>query len=333
LIAPGFHGAASPASAGLLAPSVERADGPAQVFADAARDAWSDIAEMTRARSAHPFDVKRDGIMRIARTDEEAVAIAATLRGKDRWLAPNEARTRVPALGSIVGAALLAGDGIVNVPAALAALWAAVRWKDEVTVLATSVSAIEPQTGGVSVHIGDGRRIDGDVAVLAAGAWTPTIRGVPRALPIRPLRGVMVSVEGDTVPLPIYDAAGHVYAFPRQGRTVIGATSDEVGFDASAPDDRAQELLSAATQILPVIAKRARHAPWAGLRPMTPDGLPVLGRDPDFASILYASGHGRNGFLEAAITGQVIAALVLGDAPLHDIAAFSPSRFDRRNQL
>ena len=326
LIAPGFHGGASPASAGLLAPSVERTNGPAQAFADAARDSWATLTELTRSLGAHPFEIRRDGILRVARTAEECAAIEATLRGKDKWLSPADARVRVPSLGEIAGAALLTGDGVVNVPAALAALWAAVRANGAVEVLATSATAIEPGDN-VAVHIGDGRKITADFAVMAAGAWTPTIHGIPRALPIRPLRGVMVAVDGDAVPFPIYDAAGHVYVFPRQGRTIIGATSDEVGFDATAPFDAATGLLASAIEIIPMLAKRARHAPWAGLRPMTPDGLPVIGRDPSAPSILYACGHGRNGFLEAALTGEIVAALAFNQALPLDISPFSPTRF------
>jgi glycine/D-amino acid oxidase-like deaminating enzyme len=135
----------------------------------------------------------------------------------------------------------------------------------------------------------------------------------------------MVAVDGDTVPFPVYDAAGHVYVFPRHGRTIIGATSDDVGFDTTAPDASALQLISAARDILPVLRKRAHHRPWAGLRPMTPDGLPIIGQDPP---ILYACGHGRNGFLEAALTGEVIARLVFGELPNVDLTPFAPDRFN-----
>jgi glycine oxidase len=326
LIAPGFHGAASPASAGLLAPSVERSAGPAQAFADAARDAWSNLAELARGRGAQPFEIRREGILRVARTDQESAAIFATLRDKDTWLSGREARTRVPALARIAGAAFLAGDGVVNVPEALSALWFATRARAEVDVLATSVSAIDVRQRTAVARIGDGREIEGDAIVLAAGAWSPTIRGLPRELPVRPLRGVMVSVDGEAVPFPVYSAAGHVYVLPRNGRTVIGATSDEVGFDSSAPEESAQGLLAAAVEILPALSKQTRHAPWAGLRPMTPDGLPILGPDPDTGLVFYATGHGRNGFLEAALTGEVIAGLMLDGTTTHDISAFSASR-------
>lgn len=327
LIAPGFHGAASPASAGLLAPSVERADGPAQMFADASRDAWPRLAELTQANGASPFELKRDGILRVARTDEEAASIMPTIRGKDSWLSPAQAKARVPALSRIAGAAFLAGDGVVNVPSALAALWTAIRSHGAVSSEATSVTAVDIETNGVSARVGDGRDIHADALVLCAGAWTPTIHGLPRPIPIRPLRGVMTAVDGDTVPFPVYDAAGHVYVFPRHGRTIIGATSDDVGFDASAPEALAQRLHRSAETLLPVLSKRARLAPWAGLRPMTPDGLPIIGQDPDARQVFYAAGHGRNGFLEAALTGEVIAALILEHPSSHDISPFSPTRF------
>jgi glycine oxidase len=331
LIGPGFHGAASPASAGLLAPSVERSDGPAQAFADASREAWSQLAELTRRNGANPFEIRRDGILRVARSEEEAAAIRATLRDKDAWLSDAEARARVPALAPVAGAALLAGDGVVNVPSALAALWDAVRSHPGATVEASSVTSLDARGGSVSVRLGDGRDIEGDAVVLCAGAWTPTIHGLPRPLPVRPLRGVMTAVDGEAVPFPVYDAAGHVYVFPRHGRTVIGATSDDVGFDSSAPEESATKLHLAAEALLPILGKRAHMAPWAGLRPMTPDGLPILGRDPDSPSVFYACGHGRNGFLEAALTGQVITALVFGEEAAHAIDCFSPVRFGMGN--
>lgn len=326
LLSPALAGAASPASAGMLAPSVERTQGAAQSFGDAARDAWSRLAALIRRGGGPAFEIRRDGIVRIARNAADAEKLRASLREGDVWLPPSDAIRTLPELSPVAGAALYPGDGVVDAPAALGAMQRALS-ATAVTTERARLSAIETAGGRLRAVVGDGTALNARALVLACGAWTPSVHGLPRAVPIRPIRGVMVSVDRPLVSLPVYDAEGHAYLLPRGDRTVIGATSDDVGFDWSASGADRDKLLAAAARVVPAVATATSSPPWAGLRPVTPDGLPLLGLDPDVAGLVYACGHGRNGFLHAALTGEVVADLITGRAPAVDIAPFDPTRF------
>jgi glycine oxidase len=221
---------------------------------------------------------------------------------------------------------LYAGDGVVDGPAALAAMTGAVLASPFISVETATLSAIDGGSTGIVAHLDNGRTVTADAVVLAAGAWTPAIRGLPRPIRVRPLRGVMVAVEAELIDVPIYDAEGHAYLLPRGPRTIVGATSDDVGFDWSAPADAAARLLGAASKVVPSLVDYPASKPWAGLRPMTPDGLALIGEDPALPGLFYACGHGRNGFLHAALTGEVVASLIEGERVVYDLAPFDPTR-------
>jgi glycine oxidase len=123
-----------------------------------------------------------------------------------------------------------------------------------------------------------------------------------------------------------YGAGG--YLVPRaDGRTYVGATMEDVGFDAGTTPDGAQFLRGVAGTLAPALrhVPPSRHA--AALRPMTPDHLPVLGPDPADPSLWYACGHGRNGILLAPLTGQVVADALTGHPPGYTLDPFSVTRF------
>jgi glycine oxidase len=100
---------------------------------------------------------------------------------------------------------------------------------------------------------------------------------------------------------------------------------ENVGFDASTSTDGIAKVRSAAQEICPALSIMIRA--WAGLRPVTPDMLPLLGADPEYPSLVYACGHSRNGVLMAPLTGDVIADLVTATPLSHDLSQFRPDRF------
>lgn len=311
----------------MLAPSVERTQGAAQAFSDASRDAWPRLADLVKRLGGGEFEIRRNGILRVARSAEVAERLRASLREGDRWMDTAAARRRVPALGALAGAALHTGDGVVDAPAALAAMRLAFESAGRVTVERDRLVAMDARKSGLVARLADGGEVDTDVLVLACGAWTPSIEGLPRAIPIRPLRGVMVAVEAPLIDLPVYDAEGHAYLLPRGSTTVIGATSDDAGFDATPAAHDRERLLEAAADVVPAVWDHPVSDAWGGLRPMTPDGLAILGQDPKVPGLFYACGHGRNGFLQAALTAEVIAAKVCGEKVNFDLAPFDPTRF------
>ena len=162
--------------------------------------------------------------------------------------------------------------------------------------------------------------------VNCAGAWSGQIG--PHAFPTRPVKGQMLCVV-----MPEKNLLRHVirtpefYLIPRSdGRLLIGATVEEAGFDKQTIPETIEKLRMAALALVPRLAEARTLEAWAGLRPGTPDALPILGATPT-AGYFVATGHFRDGILLAPITAKLMAALITGSRPALDISAFSPVRF------
>jgi glycine oxidase len=143
---------------------------------------------------------------------------------------------------------------------------------------------------------------------------------------VRPLQGQMLRYEADVqIQRAVYGAG--VYLVPRGRAVLAGATSDDVGFDVRLTPAARKFLDSGAKALLPGLHQIEPVDQWAGLRPMTADSLPLLGKDPEYPSLIYACGHSRNGILKAPLSGDCIAALFLGEEPPVPLTAFDPARF------
>ena len=102
---------------------------------------------------------------------------------------------------------------------------------------------------------------------------------------------------------------------------------EHAGFDASVTPAGLAHIFSSVSALCPALAGLDVIRTWAGLRPVTPDGLPVIGREPRLEGLWYATGHGRNGVLLAGITGLILAQLISGETPGRRLAPFRPERF------
>ena len=166
------------------------------------------------------------------------------------------------------------------------------------------------------------------VVVNCCGAWAATIGGGCQPLPVQPVKGQMLSLVA-----PHRDTLKHVvrtsevYLVPRtDGRVFVGATVEEAGFDKRVEPSLIQKFQQLATNLVPALGEARILEAWAGLRPGTPDDLPVLGES-EVPGYFVASGHFRNGILLAPVTASAMASLVRGVAPGIDLAPFSPKRF------
>jgi glycine oxidase len=160
-------------------------------------------------------------------------------------------------------------------------------------------------------------------AVDCRGAWS--------GAPVRPRKGQMLYVLPQATLLQHVLRTPEAYLVPRSsGKILIGATVEDVGFDKSVDQSAIQQLLNAAAKYLPAILSAPITQTWAGLRPGTPDDLPIIGPT-DIPRLFAATGHFRNGILLAPITAKIMADLIHGHLSSLDIRAFSPDRF--RNTL
>jgi glycine oxidase len=164
--------------------------------------------------------------------------------------------------------------------------------------------------------------------VNAAGAWASQVEPRADGLPVRPVRGQMVLLAGPDQAFRHAIYAHDVYVVPRRdGRVLVGSTYEEVGFDKRVTADAVGRMLTRALRLAPALADATFREAWAGLRPGTPDRLPILGPDPRFAGLYHASGHYRSGILLAPATARSLAALILEGRSHDDLAPFSPARF------
>jgi glycine/D-amino acid oxidase-like deaminating enzyme len=163
-----------------------------------------------------------------------------------------------------------------------------------------------------------------DAVVLAAGSWS----GLLTSVPVRPVRGQIVQLRFARPPLSRVLWGDDCYLVPwADGSVLVGATAEDAGFDESASREAEERLVAAARALLPA----ARHARVdevrVGLRPATPDELPVIGRSSTMPGVTYATGHYRNGVLLAPLTAALVADLVLtGGADASRPAPDSPAR-------
>jgi glycine oxidase len=321
--------AATWAAAGMIAVAGEMgaAQSPEARFAHHAAGLWPDFAREIETVSGQAVGYRRNGALFVATTAAEMTAFQGWTGVE--WLDTAQARSREPMLASGIAGAMWAPDEAQVDSRALGQALAAAFVRAG-GVLATNEAAVR-------FDVRDGRafalhtpfhRFEADAFVVAAGAWSSSFGGLPAGVlpPVRPVKGEMIAVAPkQPADLPQHLVWGNeVYLVPRGDRLLIGATMEDAGFDTSVTDAAADWLSTRAIGLMPSLAKWEVAGRWAGLRPATPDGTPVLG-ETAVGGLFVASGQFRNGILFAPAMAETMTRLVLGQAA--PIAAFDPRRF------
>jgi glycine oxidase len=308
-------GVASFASAGVLAPSVGRLPPAARPFFVDSLASYPAFLEALNG-DADPITAITtiDGLIELAPDANSGQPLDA-----------GDLAALEPAIAYPGAARFHPRDGAVDNVLLTEALRRALGRVGAFASILNPVVSLDFDVNGATVVTESGHLWRAGTVVLAAGAWAPALAGLPRPLPVVPLKGQILAL-GDS-PLSHPAMADDVYLVPRRGETLAGATIEAAGFDTSTSADAERSLLSAAIRVCPVLAAAAVTHIWAGIRPATPDMLPILGRDPEVPSLIYACGHSKNGILLAPATAAGIAALVEGAAPPVDLAPFSIGRF------
>jgi glycine oxidase len=195
------------------------------------------------------------------------------------------------------------------------------------TFVRDAATRIATRHGALRVTTAAGALIDGTHIVLAAGAWTNTIEGI-RTPPVRPVRGQLLYLGWTGTPLSTIVWGSRCYVVPHlDGTVLVGATVEDVGFDERVTAEGVRELLDAVCELIPAARDAAFLGARVGLRPATPDELPVIGADPEVPGLIHASGHYRNGVLLAPITAQLVAGIVVDGREDPALKNFSAARF------
>ena len=331
-----FGAGASQVAAGMLAPVTE-ADFGEEALLElnlAAAERWPAFAEELTGASGLPCGFRQSGALVVAadRDDAEELGRLAELHSSlglgSRWISARECRALEPGLSPRVrGAIDVPGDSQADPAATTAALVEACRRSEVKLLEQVEVAEIATSGGRVTgVRTATGE-VEASTVVVAAGAWSGGLGA--EAPPVRPVKGQIAALRA-TDP---GQAPARIVRTPRcyllardDGRIVLGATVEERGFDATTTADGVFRLLEAAREVLPDVGELEWAGVRAGLRPGTPDNLPVIGRG-TIDGLVWATGHYRNGVLLAPLTGDLVAALIAGDGD--PPAAISPERFVR----
>lgn len=343
------HGA-SWAAAGMLAPVNETTFGEeplVRLLLDAAA-CWPDFAERLGAATGVDVGFRRCGTVVVALDASDRAAIDRVLEFQRRLdlpasrLSASECRALVPALTpGVRGGAHVPGDHQVDNRRLVAALLRACE-AAAVQVVRSRVGAVRVGPAGdvTGVVLEDTTPIAASTVVVAAGAESAALGGVPNGVlpPVRPVKGHILRLRGDPArPLLERTVRGLVHGHPcylvprADGSLVVGATSEERGFDRSVQAGAVHALLDDARALVPGVDELELVECVAGLRPGSPDNRPFVGMT-SLAGLAVATGHYRNGILLAPLTAAAVAALVTGEhaGPLAEGAPHNPglSPFD-----
>lgn len=330
-------GRATDAGAGILSPeTMGGMPAPFLDLADAAGAHYRTLIPSLAEAGAPDPQYAVCGALRIAfrEIDDEYYAAnvdASRARHPDvlQALDSDGARELFPPLAPVRAAVLNPRGARVDGRALVAALEFAakrrgVEWiHDDVVRIATD------HERGAAVHTVNGTVPCGAV-VIAGGAWTPTLAAeFGMRTGVRPVRGQIVHLQTrvDTSTWPVLQPILSHYVVPwSDGRVCLGATVEDVGFDARPTAAGLQQLLSEGLRVSPGLADASFLEVRVGLRPVSDDDLPIIGALPGVANVFVATGHGANGLLLGPVTGRLITGLITGNAPFMDAAPFSPAR-------
>jgi len=318
---------ASTAAAGMLGVQGETDDETMLRLGLESHRLFPDLLAALHAETGMAIEYWRTGTVAVAFNGAEEVTLAArrtwqTAAGAaSEHLTPRQVWTLEPAVSRRVRSGVLFPlDGRLD-PAALThglaraagAAGCAVHEGEDVR----AVVAEHGRISGVTTASG---RVVCDAVVNAMGAWAGRVRGVT-PLPVQPVRGQMAVVQAARPPLrhAVYSARGYAVA-RRDGRVLLGSTREAVGFDKRVTGGGISAILDAALELAPALGALPVTGAWAGLRPGSADGRPIVGADPAVRGYYVASGHYRSGVLLAPLTARLIAALLHGErSPWQDV--------------
>ncbi|HEX9941445.1 MAG TPA: glycine oxidase ThiO [Thermoanaerobaculia bacterium] len=328
---------ASIAAAGMLSPLSETsASGPFLDACRASRDLWGPWVAALESETGLFMDYDTSGTLLVALDEgdeaelDRIASLARELGERADDVDLPALRHRVPDITPRVRRALHLPDEhrVDNVQ--LCAVLAQAAQKLGVTLHYDSeAERVEHHPEGTVLVTGNHWRKEARLLVLAAGAWSGLVPELP-PLPVRPVRGQLLLLGGVDWPWSGSVRRGHSYVV-RRGATgvLVGSTLEDVGFDKHNTVEGVEDLLAFARGLFPGLGKVRFETAWAGLRPGTPDGLPILGPLPGWPAVA-ATGHYRNGILLAPWTAREVARLAFAGNEA-EIPAFSPRRFLERS--
>ncbi len=311
---------ASHAAAGMLACCDPHTPEPLRRLCLASSSLYPEYVHEIQNESGADVDLRSDGTLYVHRPGESFPCDGA------HPVDGNMLEKLEPCLAEMSGQVWFLPEKSVDPRALIAAALKAAKHREIHVAFGDPVTELQTDGGRVSGVKTSRAHFLSATVVNCAGAWASAISG--GAFPTRPVKGQMLSV----VPrehnlLKHVVRAPDVYLLPRtDGRILIGATVEDAGFDKRVDPATIQRMHQAAADLAPDLGEAKMLEAWAGLRPGTPDDLPIMGAT-SIPGYFAATGHFRDGILLAPITAQIMTQVIRGADPGFDIVPFSPLRF------
>lgn len=297
---------------------------------------WPDFVRDLEAASGMHVGFRTEGTIMVADDADGAAHLRRIFRFQQEqgvaveWMPVADAFEMEPLLTPRITAAVFApSDAQVDPRLLVSALRTVFLAGGGTLIEHERVVGIESGGEGLTTRTESGRSVVSSKVVVAAGAWSSTLDlGDEKPVPVRPVKGQMIELRmlPDLELNHVVRGRGIYLAPKRNQRLLVGATSEEMGFDETVTAGGLYELLEKAWRLIPAIYDMSVTDSWAGLRPATPDHAPLIGCVSD-PRIIVATGHHRHGILLSPVTAAAVADLVLRGETAINIAACDPSRF------
>lgn len=294
------------AAAGMLAPQAERLSGALLDLALRSRDLYPDWINKVQSLTDLDCGYWQCGIL--APCTNEVLIWKQNLHTFPEYCDRSQIKSIQTGLShNVAGGLWFTKDAQVDNRLLTQALIAALRMRSVKILEGVNVYRIETIKDQVTHLVTSHGNLQSDRYILATGAWTQELM----PLPISPRKGQMLSVLDANLSLKTVLFGEDVYIVPRQdGRIIIGATVEDVGFTVGNTAQGIATLLNNAIRLYPAIATMPIQATWWGFRPYPPEEIPILEVSPNYSNLILATGHYRNGILLAPVTAKVIADLI-----------------------
>jgi glycine oxidase len=328
---------ASSAAAGIVSPQMEAtADSPLLELALRARDHLFALTPALQEETGIDVDLGTRGLLELAFSEEEERALDERLRWQRarglpvEALGPEEVREAEPNVSPSVRRALfLPRDRRVDNVRLTRALAASAVSRGAAFLSGRPVTELLRDGDRVAGVRAGSETLNAPVVINAMGAWAGLLSGDPQPPPVEPLRGQIVAFDVAPALFRHVVCSPRGYLVPRSdGRTLAGSTVERAGFDKSVTAGSLRKVLDIALELAPLLADVPVADAWAGLRPGSADGLPVIGRGA-VEGLFHAGGLFRNGILLGPLVGELVAELAMGRPSAIDLSAFDPARFVR----
>lgn len=321
------------ASAGMIAAQIEAAaDDPLLSLMLAGRSWYRQHAASLTDATGIDTGWIECGILQVAHTEATVALHKAKVAWQRQqahradWLDPADVAEGWPWLAPSLGGFWSPEDGAIN-PIGLVEAFRADAAEHGAVVVSDVALGLDRKGDRLLGVIGEERRYAAPTVVVAGGAWAGRLENLPRPISVEPIRGQMAAFDWPDGARTSVIYGERCYLLRRGEEMLVGSTMESAGFDVRVTADGLSELRRKAGTLYPALGGLSPRRTWAGLRPGTPDGRPIIGPEPRLPGLWYAVGHGRNGILLAGVTGELVAREIGGETAGEELRPVRPSRF------